>query len=673
MKTNLLLEILLLAAILSIAAFFRVYRLDELPPGLHYDEAFNATMAQRVLSGVERPLFFREDLTEEPMAIYTTALVFALFGESAWSLRLTSALAGIAGVFALYAFARVLFPARGIAALAALVLATLYWHVNFSRLGMEPIFAPLTMTLCVLFLWRGLSPSKVQRPMSEVHRPEFGVRRRMSLVTRHPSLAFVLAGIFLAATQYTYKAALVFPLFVAAFLITEILADQTILSRLARPFALFALFAFLAFLPLGLYFAAHPDDFFQRPSTVTIVAAGVAPILDNVKQVGAMFFLRGDANPRSNLPDRPALDAFLALGFLVGLSVCARNLRRSESRLLLLWLAFQLLPTLLTDYAPHFGRAIGATPAVALIVAGGFAAIWRKASSAKPEVTWLPFTGLCFLSAGMAFSAFTTYRDYFDMGGARTGLFDSFDVGILQVGQKLRAMPADTRVYVSPVEADHYTLRFGLAGRPAASFDGRHALVLAPGNAVYAIFTREDPRTLARLERIFPSGAVVERVYDFAAQPRVALFRASGLPQVEPQHSVRAKLGDEIELWGYDLARDGNALALTLYWRARAETRTDYTVFAQLTGALNPATQSPVWAQDDAKPGHAAYPTPRWRAGEIIVDDYHLMIPDAAPRGDYQIEMGMYILETGARVRVTDASGARMENDRVVSIRLSLP
>src|SRR5512146_3046374 len=98
-------ELLLFIAILLLAAFLRLYRLDELPPGLHYDEAFNATEAQKVLAGVERPLYFTGDLTEEPLAIYTTSLVFGLVGASPWSLRLVSALAGILTVAALYALA----------------------------------------------------------------------------------------------------------------------------------------------------------------------------------------------------------------------------------------------------------------------------------------------------------------------------------------------------------------------------------------------------------------------------------------------------------------------------------------------------------------------------------------------------------------------------------------
>ena len=99
----------------------------------------------------------------------------------------------------------------------------------------------------------------------------------------------------------------------------------------------------------------------------------------------------------------------------------------------------------------------------------------------------------------------------------------------------------------------------------------------------------------------------------------------------------------------------------------------DYTVFVHLVGPMNPATQSPVWAQDDARPGHDSFPTPNWQVGQVVVDEYNLSIPTNIAPGDYQVELGMYTLETGARVRMVDANGAPMENDRVLFERISLP
>ncbi len=621
--------------IVLLAAFLRVYRLDQLPPGLHYDEAFNATMAQRVLAGIERPIFFTEDLTEEPMAIYITSLSFALFGTSPWSLRLVSAMAGMLTVAALYFLARVLFQSRRGAALASFTLAILYWHVNFSRLGMEPIFLPLLLTLAMAFLWRALN--------------------------RRGTRDYVLAGVFLAATQYTYKAALFVPILIAAFIGLEILLDRKFWRQQWRGLMLGAIVAVLFFAPLGLYLATHPEQFWERPGSVTATMTSET-IVDHTIKVAGMFWVHGDDNPRSNLPGRPALDPFLAMGFVVGVIVSVTQIRKTRARFLLLWLVVMSLPSVLTDFAPHFGRNIGATPAIALIVAYGFVFIVDQARH-KIFLT----TGYCLLAMGLAFSAFTTLNDYFNIWGARTGLFDSFDVGLLTLAQKLRDQPGDA-LYLSPIDAHHYTIQFGLAGRTAASFDGRSALVISPKPATYGIVTRDDPQSLTRLQTIFERGRIIETIDDWTGKPYATLYRGEGTPRVAPQQIVGAQLGDTIELIGYDMVREGNTIVLKVYWHCLAPTRDDWTVFVHLIDA-----QARMWAQDDARPGHHSYPTPRWQPGEIILDEYRLTIPADAPRGDYQIEIGMYHLETGARVRVRDASGAPMESNRVVFERIPLP
>jgi 4-amino-4-deoxy-L-arabinose transferase-like glycosyltransferase len=671
---------LLAGAIILLATFLRVHALAHLPPGLHFDEAFNATMAYRVMMGIERPIFFTEDMTEEPMAIYTTALAFALLGERTWTLRLVSAFAGILTVATLYALARALFRSRFIAALAAFILAILYWHINYSRLGMEPIFTPLMLTLAMMFLWRALHPpmneqSAVSGQQSAVSDQPSAVSSQRSSVGGHRSsvigqrsaVNIILAGIFLAATLYTYKAALFVPMLFVAFIVIEALVDRKFLAQNARALLFIVIIAILVFAPLGIYLATHPEQFFERPSSVA--AFNLSTMLDHALKVAGMFFLRGDENPRSNLPGRPALDPFLAIGFIAGIAVCLARWQQRPARWLLLWLGVMSAPSIVTDFAPHFGRNIAATPAIALTTAYGLA--WL-ADRRLPPASRLLRPATCFLLAGLAFSAFATARDYFAIWGARTGAFDSFDVGYLTLAQKLRDRPET--IYLSPVDAHHYTIQFGLARRVVHSFDGRYALVLPSPNhaAVYGIITRDDPHTLARLQSLYADARVLETIYDFTGAPYAVMVRVEGTPRLAPQRIVNARIGNAIELIGYDVAREGESIGLTVYWRAREVMREDYTVFVHLVGAVNPQTQSPVWAQDDTQPARGSYPTSRWQRGEIIVDEYRLRVA-GLPRGEYRIESGIYNLHTGARLRVLESSGAPMESDRVIFERITVP
>ncbi len=671
-------EIALLGAILTLAAVLRLYDLQQVPPGLHFDEAFDAINAQKVMTGAERPIFFPDNLGEEPMSIYAAAVVFKALGVSPWSLRVSSALAGIINVAALYVLVRVLLPGSrkkrvAAAALAALVLAILYWHLNFSRLGMEPIFLPLMLTLSLVFLWRGLSGASNGQ----------GNVRFVTIVD------FVLAGLFLGGAEFSYKAGWFAPFLVVAFLMVECVANPLLVIRCWRGLAVFAVAAVLVFAPLGLYFWAHPEVFLDRPTAVTATTLNPATLADNAVRVADMFLVHGDENPRSNLPGRPVLDPFLAVGFVTGLAACLVRARPRGAadvldgagfRLALLWLIVMLLPSVLTDNAPHFGRSIGVTPVVAFLTANGFVELYQIARTrlvgsngriSRPACILL----MCILAVGFTTSAYATVHAYFEDWGKGTGLFKSFDAGYLAMAFKLRDRPANESIYLSPFAEQHYTIDYGLDGREARRFDGRRVLVLPPPGSIasYGVVTREDTRTIDRLAQIFPDGRIVETIPDPMGVPYASLYRVQGAPQLTPQKPVRALLGDTMQLIGYDLKREPDAILLTIYWGCIAEMKTDYTVFVHLNGETNPENQSPLWAQDDAMPGHGAYPTSRWQAGEVIVDEYRLVPPKSAPRGEYEIEVGMYTGQTGTRVRTEDADGVPMENDRVLFERITLP
>ena len=67
------------------------------------------------------------------------------------ALRLPSALAGVATIYALYRLGAELFSRR-LGLLAAALLAVSPWHIYLSRLPKRPILTPLFMTLALLFL-----------------------------------------------------------------------------------------------------------------------------------------------------------------------------------------------------------------------------------------------------------------------------------------------------------------------------------------------------------------------------------------------------------------------------------------------------------------------------------------------------------------------------------------
>jgi hypothetical protein len=49
---------------------------------------------------------------------------------------------------------------------------------------------------------------------------------------------------------------------------------------------------------------------------------------------------------------------------------------------------------------------------------------------------------------------------------------------------------------------------------------------------------------------------------------------------------------------------------------------------------------------------NGTYPTTLWQPGEFVHDVYTLSLPPDLPAGDYVLEVGLYLADTGARLPV---------------------
>jgi hypothetical protein len=155
------------------------------------------------------------------------------------------------------------------------------------------------------------------------------------------------------------------------------------------------------------------------------------------------------------------------------------------------------------------------------------------------------------------------------------------------------------------------------------------------------------------------------------------ITRTQPLPKATaPPISFVARLEDGISLLGYALTdassrsvqsiQPGQTLILDLYWQAGRKVSQDYTVFAHLAGqAYNPATAGPVWAGHDSPPLEGGYPTTQWFVEHTVRDRHLLTVHPQAPVGEYELEVGMYLLETMERLPVLEAEG-QPQSDRIV-------
>jgi 4-amino-4-deoxy-L-arabinose transferase-like glycosyltransferase len=635
--------------ITALAAVLRLYRLADFPPGLHFDEAFHQVEAIGILRG-HRPLYFTENMGMDPMHIYMIAGLYSLFGVTTIGGRFVSAIAGTLTVPATWWLAQELFadwekPRRtAIGAIASFVLASLQWHLTFSRTGIQPSLVPLLLVLMVACLWRALRVGR------------WGW--------------FAGAGVFLGAGPYAYSSSRVVPLLVVGVAAWLLLFERDTLRRRWPGLLLCVVVSVVVFAPLGAYFVAHWEWFTFRAGQVTFYTLGegssgpLRTLWDNtIKTLGA-FSVRGDAELIRNLPNRPALDVFQSALFLLGAGVCVWRIRRPVYAALPMWVAVMLLPTILTEFAPHFGRALGATPAVALLVGLGAVAAWQgidrlvgaRWPRAQSTARWGVALGL---ALGLAASAVGHGYSYFVRWGSLPELNLPYDVGLLAATQEVRERVPEAEVYLSPISMGHPIPRFVLWDRPGArSYDGRAVLVLPPPldrPADYVIVPELDKRSLSRLREAFPGGQVVASGGAGDGAPYYQVYRvpAGSEAHVDPQREVEVAWAERIGLVGYDVApercRPGDVVVLTLYWESLAPVEEAYTVFTHLLGPDR------LWAGDDHEPGRASYPTSAWQPGEVVVDEYVWQVPADAPPGRYDIEVGLYQLATMQRLPISSS------------------
>jgi hypothetical protein len=114
--------------------------------------------------------------------------------------------------------------------------------------------------------------------------------------------------------------------------------------------------------------------------------------------------------------------------------------------------------------------------------------------------------------------------------------------------------------------------------------------------------------------------------------------------------AVGARLGDAVELLGYDLPRGGElspgeTLTIRLWWRALRSLPRDYTVFTHLVGE-----DGTLRGQHDGPPVGGGYPTTLWAPGEVVGDEHELRLDPNAPPIQHWLDVGLYLPDTGQRL-----------------------
>jgi hypothetical protein len=115
--------------------------------------------------------------------------------------------------------------------------------------------------------------------------------------------------------------------------------------------------------------------------------------------------------------------------------------------------------------------------------------------------------------------------------------------------------------------------------------------------------------------------------------------------------ATSAEFADQIALRGYAARSTAAGVDLNLFWQALAQPPHAYTVYVHVADADG----RPV-GQQDSMPVRDQLPTSCWLPGEYVGDPHFVPLA-AGARGPFQVEVGLYRGESGARLLRSDTQG----------------
>ncbi len=370
-------QVVALVGIAALAVALRLTLLTEMPASLFKDEGRHALKAAQILDDPSYRPVYEPDIALPALFLYPMAVAFRLFGVSLLTLRLFMATMGVIDVALLFLLARRLFGAR-VGLIAAYLFAAAFWALRMQRVALAPSFSTGLVLLALLLFVRAMQ-----------------VRRWGD---------WALAGVGAAGSLYCYHSGPFTLVLIALVALVLLIREPGRFLRFWLPrFAVLAGVFLILAAPLLRYVATHFAQYTARPRQTAIfsevnlqrlgqdrLAAFQANIAPNI----GMYTVRGDHEPKHNLPFAPHLDAIMAILFLAGLALLVTGRLhgpsdRSRSRrfaewLVLGYLAVMLIPSVLAIDAPNTLRAFDTLPPALLIVALAADAVWRRMTG-KPH------------------------------------------------------------------------------------------------------------------------------------------------------------------------------------------------------------------------------------------------------------------------------------------------
>jgi len=323
-------EVVLLIFITILCAIPRIILLSSIPTGLHGDEAWTGLDAIRILKEGYIGPYVPGALGEPSGPIYFTALIFKLFGESIFTLRLSMAIFGIITIPLFYIFLRLFFQ-KFVSSLGTLFLGMSLIHIHYSRIGFKVASAPVFAILTLIFIIR-----------AEKHKKNIDI---------------ALAGLFCGLGLYSYNAFAVFPIIILVFLLIRVFASRFSTFHIKRFIIFTAVFLLSGFLLIN-FIIQNPNAYLSHFKTISITnapayknASSLFPkitlILDNGLSNLKHFFVGKSIDYSDGFNKYRTFDLSTIILFLIGFIIlCIRVLKKRKFVDFLLLVSFIILLSL---------------------------------------------------------------------------------------------------------------------------------------------------------------------------------------------------------------------------------------------------------------------------------------------------------------------------------------
>ena len=613
--------------VLLLAAIMRLLALAEIPPGLAQDEVLNADVVTFIRHGYHA-LFFREGYGHEPLYHYWSVPFQILFGDNVLSIRLPAVYLGILLVASTMRWVKREFGSFP-ALISGLGLATSWWPIIFSRIGIRPIMEPLFL---VIFAW-------------------FWPRRPW------------LAGLFLGLSVYTYTGArVVFLLpillfFYWFFAVRWVDAPKVkwLFWTPAKPqvgaITVLAV-SLLIFLPLAYTLWADPTlqqrvDQLEGPLSA-LMNGNFQPVLASALSTLGVFSFKGDPRWTYSLPGRPLFDPLTAVFFYGGLLLTIFRFRRPTYAFVLFWLLVGLIPSAITPQAPSTVRMVGAMPVVYLMPAIGISWLWQRVQQNQP--TYKQNLALKFAAGliGIVFilNLFLTVRDGFFRWPREPETREKYQTIMLDIAHDLEDGPSDGVViadgFYRPITADSLKRDLGrdISARWVQTGGGEGGAIVLPDANNARIYVPEYVALDTDLMHI--AGLGPEPIYRSSGEPSYAVYalgEKTKLPVVEKEITF----GEKITLVGYDISVIPNqqSIQLLTIWRVEDVLPADLASFVHWIDE-----NGVIVSQHD---GFDAAPE-TLQKGDLVIQRHILPIPEPFPDEASSLHIGFYSRGDGSRL-----------------------